>query len=40
MGLGVLNDPKYPNVPGTVNIHEVVDPGACPVVANDAAGNS
>ncbi|KAH8595822.1 major facilitator superfamily domain-containing protein [Bisporella sp. PMI_857] len=26
MGLGVLNDPKYPNVPGTVNIHEVVDP--------------
>jgi hypothetical protein len=27
MGLGVLNDPKYPNVPGTVRVNEAVDPG-------------
>lgn len=24
-GWGVLNDPKYPNVPGTVNLNEAVD---------------
>jgi len=27
MGLGVLEDPKYPKVPGTVSTYEQVDPG-------------
>lgn len=25
MGWGVLDDPRYPNIPGTVNLNEVVD---------------
>jgi hypothetical protein len=29
MGLGVLDDKSYPNIPGTVNIHDVVGAGMC-----------
>lgn len=25
MGWGVLDDPRYPNIPGTVSLNEVVD---------------
>jgi hypothetical protein len=31
MGWGVLQDPRYPNVPGTVNLNEKVD--ACMFIA-------
>lgn len=28
MGLGVLNDPNYPNVPGTVRVNEAPSAGS------------
>jgi hypothetical protein len=29
MGWGILDDPKYPNIPGTVNLNEKVDACMC-----------